>query len=122
MRLLFCLIVALALAAPTRAAEQEPPHPIDAKMGKCMEADPSTAGLIGCAASAETAWDGELNQAYKALVAALKGKAVESLKQSQRAWVAHRDKEFALQGELRGQLSGTMWGPVMADQSAPRYH
>ncbi len=72
--------------------------------------------MIGCASAAETAWDVELNQAYKGLVGALKGKALDSLKQSQRAWIMQRDKDFALQDALRAQLSGTMWGPVMADQ------
>jgi uncharacterized protein YecT (DUF1311 family) len=115
MRLILSAAVAVGLITPALAAD-EPPHPIDAKFEKCVEADPSTAGLIGCASAAATEWDGELNQAYKILVGALKGKALDGLKQSQRAWITQRDKEFALQEALRAELSGTMWGPVMADQ------
>jgi uncharacterized protein YecT (DUF1311 family) len=115
MRWILPLIMAVWLITPALAAD-ELPHPIDTKFGTCVEADPSTAGMIGCASAAGTAWDAELNQAYKGLVGALTGRALDSLKQSQRGWITQRDKEFALQAALHAQLSGTMWGPVMADQ------
>jgi uncharacterized protein YecT (DUF1311 family) len=112
-------VVAMLLvlaAAAARAEEKEPPHPIEAAYSACIDKDPSTAGMMACASAAETAWDGELNAAYRELVGALKGRPLEALKQAQRAWLAQRDKEHALQEAVHEQLQGTMWGPVMADQ------
>jgi uncharacterized protein YecT (DUF1311 family) len=112
---LVATLLVLATAA-AHAEEKEPPHPIDAAYSACIEKDPSTAGMMACAAEAEKAWDGELNAGYRELVGALKGKSLEALKQAQRAWVAQRDKEHALHEGIHEQLQGTMWGPVMADQ------
>ncbi len=109
-------VVAVGLFGSVAQAAEDSQHPIDAAFEKCIAADSSTAGMIGCAADAEMAWDMDLNAGYKDLVAALKGKSLEAARQAQRAWVAQRDKEFALQDALRGGLSGTMWGPIMADQ------
>jgi uncharacterized protein YecT (DUF1311 family) len=95
---------------------KEKPHPIDAAFEACTEKDPSTAGMLACAGEAEAAWDKELNAAYQELVSSLKGKQLDALREAQRAWVAQRDKEHALQEAIRGELQGTMWGPVMADQ------
>lgn len=111
------LATAIVLAAAgARAEEKEPPHPIEVAYSVCIDKDPSTAGMVACADVAEKAWDGELNAAYRQLVGALAGKPLEALKQAQRAWLAHRDKEHALQEAIHEQLQGTMWGPVMADQ------
>jgi uncharacterized protein YecT (DUF1311 family) len=96
--------------------EKEKPDPVDAAYEACIEKDPSTAGMLDCAGEAEAAWDAELNAAYKALSAELKDEALEALKQAQRAWIAQRDREYALQEEVLRQLQGTMWGPVMSDQ------
>lgn len=116
MRRLALLVCAQLIAFSAFAAEKEEPHPIDAAYDACTDKDPSTAGMVGCAAEAEAAWDKELNAAYRDLVAALKGKSLETLREAQRAWVAQRDKEHALQASIHEQLQGTMWGPVMADQ------
>lgn len=115
--MLLALGLALALLASAAAAEEkEAPHAIDAAYEVCNDKDPSTAGMLACAAGAEAAWDKELNAAYRELVSSLKGKSLEALREAQRAWVAQRDKEFALQETVHEQLQGTMWGPVMADQ------
>ncbi len=111
------LVVLLAVGHSAIAEEaKEKPDPVDAAYDACIEKAPSTAGMLGCSGEAEAAWDAELNAAYKALSAELKGEALEALKQAQRAWIAQRDREFALHEEIHGQLQGTMWGPVMSDQ------
>jgi len=112
-------IVATLLVLATAGAhaeEKAPANPIDTAYEACNEKDPSTAGMMACAAQAEKAWDKELNEAYRDLTGALKGNSLELLRQAQRLWVQQRDREFDLQGELRGELDGTMWGPVLFDQ------
>lgn len=109
------LILVLPAAAAAQNAET-PEHTIGVDFDACVEKDPSTAGMMECSGAAESAWDRELNAAYRELVGALKGDALEALKQAQRAWVAQRDREFALQGAIRGELDGTMWGPIIAGQ------
>jgi uncharacterized protein YecT (DUF1311 family) len=117
---LLAVALILALAVTAHAKDKSKPdddvHPIDAALGKCIDKDPSTAGMMGCLATAETAWDSALNQTYGALTAKLKGPALESLKVTQRAWVVHRDAEIRLQESLVDQLDGTMWRAIMADQ------
>ena len=108
-----CVVLGSSIVA---AEEKEPPHPINAAYAACIDKSPSTAGMMACSGEAETAWDGELNAAYRELVGELKVKPLEALKQAQRAWVAQRDKEYALQETIREQLQGTMWGPVLSDQ------
>ena len=121
-RSVLLLTVFCAMAGPVRAqvgdAPKEAPHPISAAYEACNEKDPSTAGMMSCAAAAEAGWDKELNAAYGELTKALKGTSLEALRQAQRAWIAQRDREYALQDAIRGELDGTMWGPVMADQRA----
>lgn len=112
------LLAGPALAQSTAEEPKDKPHPIDAAYEACNDKDPSTAGMVGCAAAAEAAWDKELNEAYRELSGSLKGKSLEALRQAQRAWLAQRDKEYALQDAIHGELQGTMWGPVMADQRA----
>jgi len=111
------LLLLFAFANPALAEDdEEKTHPIDAAYEACNEKDPSTAGMLACAAQAEAAWDKELNTVYQELSDALKGKALETLREAQRAWVAQRDKEYALHQAIHEQLQGTMWGPTMADQ------
>lgn len=117
------IVIAAALGcapgalAQTTAPEADKPDPIDAAYAACIEKDPSTAGMVGCADAAETAWDKALNEAYAKLLKELKGTPGEAaLRTAQRAWVAQRDAEYKLHSAVHGLLQGTMWGPVMADQ------
>lgn len=107
---------ALAQSATPDAAPDKA-DPIDAAYAACIDKDPSTAGMVGCADAAETAWDKALNEAYAKLLKELKGTPGEAaLRTAQRVWVTQRDAEYKLHGAMHGLLQGTMWGPVMADQ------
>lgn len=120
-----CLVVPAAIGWATGAGGQavqpgaDKPDPIDAAYAACIDKDASTAGMVGCADAAETAWDKALNEAYGKLLKELKGTSGEAaLRTAQRAWVAQRDAEYKLHGAMHELLQGTMWGPVMADQRA----
>jgi len=110
------LLLASAGGAIAQEQEKGPEHAIDTSYEACNDKNPSTQGMLACANAAEEAWDKELNAAYGALVRSLEGKALETLKQAQRAWLAQREKEYELHATIHAQLDGSMWGPVMADQ------
>jgi uncharacterized protein YecT (DUF1311 family) len=116
MRVLLLISVGLAWTVSIACAEDAARDPIDVKMTACYETDPSTAGMLACANAAEDAWDRELNTAYKALQAAVKGKTRDALLLAQRAWIEQRNKEFGLYSALGGEVTGTMWAPILADQ------
>ena len=61
---------------------------------------------------AEKFWDDELNKIYKSLTAGLKGKALESLKKSQRQWIVFRDAEFERLDSYQEGMSGSMWNNI----------
>lgn len=97
-------------------AEKDDLHPIDRTMEACIDADSSTAGMVTCTLAAEQAWDEDLNEAYGELMATLDDEGKSRLRSAQRAWIAQRDSEFSFQSWMRGELDGTMWGPVIAGQ------
>ena len=55
---------------------------------------------MGCLKEASKSWDVELNKTYKELMTGLKldgtPDAQKALRDSERAWINYRDKEFAL--------------------------
>ncbi len=106
----------LLVLAGGAAAETKAPYAADTVYDSCLQKDPSTAGMIACSAEAEEAWDKELNDAFRDLARALKGRSLEVMRQAQRDWVEYRNREFRLIEAIRGELDGTMWGPVMAGQ------
>lgn len=112
-RLLFTVILSL-LAFNAVAKEQ--PNAIDVTTTRCVETNPSTAGMVDCYTRAEQEWDDELNRIYKALQRALPSKAQDALKVAQREWVLQRDKEFELINAIHAQMDGTMWIPVMLEK------
>lgn len=108
------LVLAISGSPPALHAAEGVSHPIDRTMEACIDADASTAGMVTCTVAAEQAWDEELNDAYRDLMGRLDGEGKDLLRAAQRAWIAQRDAEFAFQGWMRGELDGTMWGPVIA--------
>jgi uncharacterized protein YecT (DUF1311 family) len=95
-------------------AAQSQRHPIETRLNACTKKDPSTAGQVACTDIALREWDQELNKTYRALLAKLPNKQAETLRQSQRSWIAMRDSELKFQDQLHERLEGTMWVPVMA--------
>ena len=106
-------MLAAALSCGVALAESE--HPIEARLGKCIEKDSSTAGMIQCEDAAAKEWDAELNRVYKELMKKLPKKSAESLKAAQVAWLKHRDAENSFLGDLYGQFDGTMYRPMAVD-------
>lgn len=88
---------------------------IAAHVEKMQNSDPSTAGIVAALDWEEQQWDALMNSAYRALLAKLPEKARESLRASQRAWLAFRDAEQKAQDGLFATREGTMYIPMAAD-------
>jgi uncharacterized protein YecT (DUF1311 family) len=112
MRTIAALLLAAVFATTLQAAEESP---IDKKLAACMESDPSTAGTIECIGEAYASWDRELNAAYQSLMKRLSPAQQDSLRKSQRQWVAWRDAEFETLDLIYGDLQGTMFLPMRVD-------
>lgn len=89
-------ILSAALLLLLSASAWGAPHPLEVAMDKCMEKDPSTAGVSNCAAEYKEKWDAELNRAYKELMGKLPKDGQALLRDAQRAWIPWRDAEFGL--------------------------
>ena len=113
MRVIAVAVCVMAFALAAHGAEE---HPIDRKLGACVDGNPSTAGAIECIGDAYAAWDRELNDAYKALMGRLAQPQQEAFRKSQRQWLAWRDAEFATIDAVYGGLEGTMFLPMRVDE------
>lgn len=110
----------LALSSPVvPAAEIEDLDAIEKRIAKRVEEmqdkDPSTAGIVAAIDWEEQQWDALMNSAYRNLLAKLPEKARDSLRASQRAWLAFRDAEQRAQSSLFSTRDGTMYIPMAAD-------
>ena len=105
------LTLILLLILPAFAQDE---HPIDIQMGKDMEINNSTHGLVAAYNKALKSWDKELNKQYQKLMAGLDAEGKATLKDSQRAWIVYRDKEIANLGEFYSKVSGTMFRTISA--------
>ncbi len=102
--IVLCFLILLS-SAPAFAQQ----HEIDVFLENCMEADPSTVGMVNCYGEAEKKWDGELNKTYKQLINAADENTKPKLKAAQLAWLKFRDAEFEFISYLYGQMPGTMF-------------
>lgn len=111
------LALLLALALPALSQTPAPPekHPIDVALERAIAQNSSTAGMVEAFATASKAWDGELNKNYGILMARLDPDAKNALRESQRAWIAHRDKEIDFLLQFYGKLRGTMYRTIYAE-------
>ena len=108
-------IVSLTLALfPLSVHGQEKKHPIDQKLEAAIEKDSSTGGQNQAIGDAHEAWDKVLNQSYQKLLKHLDPGAAKKLRESQRAWIAWRDKEVASLTAFYEKMQGTMWSPIHA--------
>lgn len=92
-RLTLAVVAAVCAAAlPGQAADRAE---IEARYSPtfqpCMDADPSTAGMVQCMAAENELQDKKLNARYRAVMAELNAEQQAKLKAAQRAWIAYRD-------------------------------
>lgn len=114
-----CLGVLLAsLAAPVLAQSDAPDqHPIEAELTRCMESEEgmSTHGMLDCQRAATEAWDKELNRIWGELMRELPAPAKETLRASQRKWLAFRDADVEAMAAAYGEMQGSMFQVMHAD-------
>ncbi|MEO8149637.1 MAG: lysozyme inhibitor LprI family protein [Bacteroidia bacterium] len=91
-------------------------YPIDIKLEKCLSIDSNytTLGMVNCTLVALDEWDKEMNKYYKLLIGKLNEDEKEKLKNSQKEWLAFRDKEIEFSNLLYDNMQGTMWHISMA--------
>ena len=91
----FTLVAAAVLCATALPAIAADRAEIEARYSPtfqpCMDADPSTAGMVQCMAAENEFQDKELNARYRAVMAELNAEQQAKLKAAQRAWIAYRD-------------------------------
>ncbi len=105
---LFALLLSPALASASVSNDLQE---IRSSYEKCLD---SSSNMSGCARDAYRKSDALLNSAYQEIVASLKRSAktdpdsnekLARLKKSQRAWIAHRDANCALESiEMLGGI------------------
>lgn len=114
-----CVALVLAtLGGPVLAQSDAPdPHPIEADLSRCMESPEgmSTHGMLECQSTATEAWDQELNRIWGELMRELPSPAKESLRASQRKWVAFRDADLEAMAAAYGEMQGSMFQVMLAD-------
>lgn len=93
---------------------QEQKTQIDEWLERCIEQDPSTAGMNNCTYKAYEMWDKELNAVYRQLMKKLDPNAQKLLKEAEIAWIKYRDAELRLQDAIYGQMQGSMWATMAA--------
>lgn len=92
-------------AAAHTAGQTEDLDPIDKRLIACQQENTDNRGLISCLKQASNSWDEELNKTYKEIMTGLKldgtPEAQKVMRDSERAWLNYRDKEFALIDKFR---------------------
>jgi len=110
---LLLLFVTLAARAQDSSADKK--HPIEARMDKAIEENSSTAGMVEAFGKAHEEWDTELNKNYKILMKRLEPEAQKALREAQRSWVLHRDKEIDYLLQFYRKMKGTMYRVIYAE-------
>ncbi len=85
--------------------------PIDVWLDRCLDRNPSEAGMENCTYKAQQMWNARLNKVYGELMRKLNPKQREELKESERNWVrfVQSEKKFIYDFEppfADAQLSG----------------
>lgn len=106
----FILIFACSVLSQEKQTE------IDSLYKLCIDKNPSTQGVINCAAIAEEAWYKEMNKYYGLLMDILKDDEKAKFKDSQLKWAIYKDSEFDFSATMYYNLGGTMWHVVNADK------
>ncbi|MFW5785397.1 MAG: lysozyme inhibitor LprI family protein [Chitinispirillaceae bacterium] len=72
---------------------------IDSSLDSCLQADPSTFGMVECMIKATQRWDEKLNEVYKELMSVLTDSEKKKLRDSQRKWIEFKDNEISFINE-----------------------
>jgi uncharacterized protein YecT (DUF1311 family) len=124
-RLFLPLLFLLFLLTGTGAFAADD-HPLDLALDTCMNADPSTQGVITCAGQAEEAWAAEEERLRQALLSRLDKKKRPAFEKSEQTWRAFREEERLLgntvYGAILNEAGGSMWqvAHVLLDVGIPR--
>jgi uncharacterized protein YecT (DUF1311 family) len=91
-------------------------HPIEKALDECLakSENQTTAGMNICIGTATVAWDEELNTLYGKLMSALDIEGKKNLKQSQIAWLKHRDLEYKVIESVYAPKMGSMYTNIRA--------
>lgn len=107
------ILLTLAIGiAPALA--QERPDPIDADLDTLLSDDLTTVEQITVIDRAAGRWDGRMNALYRRLRDELPADTFEHLRESQRQWLAFRDRELAALDALYADTEGTLFRPMHA--------
>ncbi|UGX85007.1 lysozyme inhibitor LprI family protein [Phyllobacterium meliloti] len=94
---LLCVSLTLGAAAPAFAASpEEKVDPIDKAANECL-AKPegqTTAGMVDCTHKAFVAYDKQLNEVYKKVLATVDAESAKQIRDAQRKWVAWREAQI----------------------------
>jgi uncharacterized protein YecT (DUF1311 family) len=97
---------------------------IGSAAGVCMEQPGgyTTMGSSECVNAETQVWDGYLNRAYKARMASITADQKTALRTAQRAWIAFRDADCALQYQMfiDGSIRSNIYTGCMLDMTARR--
>jgi uncharacterized protein YecT (DUF1311 family) len=94
---LLCVSLTLGAVAPAFAASpEEKVDPIDKAANECL-AKPegqTTAGMVDCTHKAFVAYDKQLNEVYKKVLATVDAESAKQIRDAQRKWVAWREAQI----------------------------
>jgi uncharacterized protein YecT (DUF1311 family) len=112
--LLTALTAAVLCTSIPVSAEDEKPHPIDAKITKLSDAAKSTADTTAAYTRGLVLWDAEMNRVYEELKKALPEASFAKLRDSQKQWLVFRDAQIKFIDSCYDQYDGTMYIPMRA--------
>lgn len=106
-RLPFFIVLFISVNCPAQTNEGE--EQIDREYKTCMGNDTSASTVSNCAYIAYDKWQNEMDRYYNRIVKGLRKPADKAIfKQSQQAWSAFRDAEFASYNHMFN-IPGSKW-------------
>ncbi|GAA3733220.1 hypothetical protein GCM10022422_14930 [Flavobacterium ginsengisoli] len=108
------LVLSFMFLSIVAFSQNKKENSIDALESKCLNKENiSNTDMCNCTIQARESWDKELNKYYNLLKTKLPKEAFETLKESQKQWLAYRDKEYAFISKYFYEVQqGTMWYAV----------
>ncbi|WP_343588441.1 lysozyme inhibitor LprI family protein [Flavobacterium sp.] len=108
------LVLSFMFLSIVAFSQNKKENSIDALESKCLNKENiSNTDMCNCTIQARESWDKELNKYYNLLKTKLPKETFETLKESQKQWLAYRDKEYAFISKYFYEVQqGTMWYAV----------